>query len=127
MNTINEMCDTIKKEFNDKNNFIEKLKTENEQLKSEHYKDEELQRLKKENEKLRRANLRGFPISEEENKKIAEWISEHEAKKHRLPPGTIRGGAIGGTYTYEFIPTSIGTFGTIKCYCGEKFEFTEDI
>lgn len=38
----------------------------------------------------------------------------------------IPGGAIGGRYTFEFIPCSIGTIGTIKCgKCGEKFIFRE--
>ena len=36
------------------------------------------------------------------------------------------GGAIGGRYTFEFIPCTIGTIGTIKCGdCGEKFTFRE--
>ena len=58
---------------------------------------------------------RGFPISAEAKSRINEW-----KKNHRHD-----GGAIGGTFTYEFIPTSIGTIGTIKCACGDSFTFED--
>jgi hypothetical protein len=42
-------------------------------------------------------------------------------KKH---PGI--GGARGGRFTYEFLPTSIGTAGTIiDGFTGDKFNFQE--
>lgn len=98
------------------------LEEENKKLKDEHYKEEEIARLKEERDKAQKDMWRGFPISEEDDKKIFEWQKEHELKKHG---GKMRKGAIGGAYTYIFIPTSIGTIGTIKCSCGEKFDFAE--
>lgn len=98
----------------------EYLRKENERLKSEQYKDEELARLKEENEKLKADYYRGFPISEEEKKKIDEW-------KNSLPEVPItKLGAIGGRYIYEFTPTSIGVSGTIRdSITGRSFEFQE--
>ena len=88
-------------------NQNEYLKKENERLKSESYKDEELSRMKKKYDKMCEDYLRGFPISDEEDKKINEWIDEIEKDG-------IRVGAIGGRLTYHFIVTSIGEIGTVE-------------
>ena len=95
----------------------EYLRKENERLKSEAYKDEELAKMKKEYDKLSADYYRGFPISEEEQKTIAEWIKSRPE---------INEGAIGGRYTYQFTPTSIGVIGTITdTFTKEKFTFQE--
>lgn len=60
-------------------------------------------------------HYRGFPISAEAESQINEWKKNHRHND----------GAIGGTFTYEFIPTSIGTIGTIKCACGDSFTFED--
>lgn len=96
------------------------LEEENKKLKDEHYKDEEIARLKEERDKAQKDMWRGFPISEEDDKKIKEWCKKHELEKHG---GKMRKGAIGGAYTYIFTPTSIGIVCTIKCFCGETFDF----
>lgn len=91
-------------------------------------KDEELQKLRNELEKTKADSYRGFPISEDEKNKIDEWINNHLKEKHdliTLEQKIASQGAIGGRFTYEFIPTSIGTIGTIKCTCGDKFVFRE--
>ena len=99
---------------------IEHLEEENKRLKSDAYKDEELAKMKSEYDRMKEDYFRGFPISEEEHKKINEWIDE-QMKKH---PGI--GGAIGGRFTYEFLPTGIGTAGTIiDGFTGDKFTFQE--
>jgi hypothetical protein len=99
---------------------IEHLEEENKRLKSDAYKDEELAKMKSEYDRMKEDYFRGFPISEEEHKKINEWIDE-QMKKH---PGI--GGAIGGRFTYEFLPTGIGTAGTIiDSFTGDKFNFQE--
>lgn len=58
--------------------------------------------------------------TEEEVAKMMKWAEEHydvcPIREH---------GAIGGRYTYEFTPTSIGTVCAIKCSCGAKFDATE--
>jgi serine/threonine protein kinase len=78
-------------------------------------------------DKMREDYYRGFPISKEEKEKINAWINKHEEEKHPRPKNSFpRGGAIGGCYTYRFVPTSIGVFGTIKCSCGEEFTFQEE-
>lgn len=78
--------------------------------------------LKKAKEDL----YRGFPISEKEQEKIREWELKHDAEKHGLKTMEQRlraGGCCGGRYTYQFVPTSIGTVGEVICSCGEKFTF----
>ena len=96
------------------------LRNENERLKSEAYKAEELSKMKEKYDQMSNDYYRGFPISEEEDKKIHEWI-EKQMDKH---PGT--GGAIGGRFKYEFVATGIGVAGTIiDGFTGEKFTFHE--
>ena len=91
------------------------LKKELDRVKDEKYRDEELAKMKGEYEEMRDNYYRGFPISKEEREKINEWIGQ-QAK--------CSVGAIGGRFRYEFIPTSIGTIGTIvDCNTGESFTF----
>ena len=96
------------------------LKKEIEKVKSEKYADEELSRLKSEYEKMKSDYYRGFPISEEESKKIKEWMNKQIEKN----PST--GGAIGGRFSYKFIPTGVGTIGiVIDGITDETFTFSE--
>lgn len=67
-------------------------------------------------------NRKCFDITENEQKAIDEWVEKHTQEKHN---GSHYSGAIGGRYTYEFTPTSIGTVGVIKCSCGDEFTFKE--
>lgn len=67
-------------------------------------------------------------ISKEEEEKIKEWQLKHDAEKHGLKTMEQRlraGGCCGGRYTYQFVPTSIGTIGEVICSCGEKFTFQD--
>ena len=96
------------------------LKKEIEKVKSEKYADEELSRLKSEYDKMKSDYYRGFPISEEEDKNIKEWKKNQQKKN----PGI--GGAAGGRFTYKFIPTGLGTSGTIiDSFTGDEFTFQE--
>lgn len=63
-----------------------------------------------------------FDTSKEEDTKIEKWKKKHLKKKHN---GNTYFGAIGGNWTYEFIPTSLGDIGTVKCSCDEEFTFRE--
>ena len=103
--------------------IINNLRVENEQLKSEHYKDNELKRLSDELKQARDDLSRGFEISKEEFDAIHAWKVAHENEKHGGYP--CYSGAIGGQYDYIFTPTSIGEVGEIKCTCGETFRFRE--
>lgn len=96
------------------------LKKEIEKVKSEKYADEELSRLKSEYDRMKSDYYRGFPISEEEDKNIKEWIKNQQEKN----PGI--GGAAGGRFTYKFTPTGLGTVGTIiDGFTGDEFTFQE--
>ena len=107
---------------------ISKLREENEKLRSEQYKDEQLKEL---NTKLEKANAdlnRGFPITEFEEKKIKMWMERHEEEAHGLNTPAkkiLYGGTIGGRYSYHFIPTALGTFATVRCSCGAEFDFSD--
>lgn len=121
MNRIDNLCNEIQKEFLGQEYVIKCLRTENAHLKDEHYKDEELARMKTERDlAIKEADL-GFPMTEEEVKVVNSWMGEHSKKKH----GNKICGAIGGRYTYKFIPTSIGIIGEVECTCGKKFTFRE--
>lgn len=96
------------------------LKKEIEKVKSEKYTDEELSRLKSAYDKMKSDYYRGFPISEEEDKNIKEWIKNQQKKN----PGI--GGAAGGRFTYKFTPTGLGISGTIiDSFTGDEFTFQE--
>ena len=98
---------------------VARLRVENQELKSENYKDEELARLKEslnsKDELIGKLYGRTFVIDDDEQKKIDEFKAKHNHGS---------AGAIGGQYSYTFTPTSIGTIGTITCSCGESFDFS---
>lgn len=101
---------------------------ENKQLKEQNYKDKELTKMKDRLSHMEADYYRGFPISEDEQKSIQEWMDQHDQEAHNcytLDDKLRRGGCIGGTYKYEFIPTSIGVIGTVKCSCGASFTFQD--
>lgn len=89
-------------------------------------KDEEIQKLKSEIESLQNelwnARRYSFEITPEEHEAIEKWKKNHVKEKHN---GDAYAGAIGGRYKYIFVPTPIGTVGSIKCSCGETFCFSE--
>ena len=96
------------------------LMEEIEKVKSEKYADEVLLKMRSEYEKMKSDYYRGFPISEEESKKIKEWMNKQIEKN----PST--GGAIGGRFSYKFIPTGVGTIGiVIDGITDETFTFSE--
>ena len=113
--------------FDDKNRTINNLRNQIKELTDSQYKDKKLQEMKAELEKMQREYNRGFPITDDEWKAIETWKEKHDREVHGLTECNERvGGAIGGRYTFEFIPTTIGIIGTIKCGdCGEKFTFRE--
>ena len=128
MHDVTQTLDAIKREFDSQNARIIYLQNQNKKLKEEHYKDTELQKMKEELERVRADMYRGFPISEEEKRRIKEWQDKHDTEAHGLKTLKERvhaGGCIGGRYTYHFVPTSIGVIGTVECNCGAKFTFQD--
>lgn len=87
-------------------------------------KDEEIvkltKQLKQKEERIK--NSQTFVILPEEVEAIKKWRKQHTKEKHG---GSEYAGTIGGRYSYKFTPTSIGTFGSIICSCGEKFDFAD--
>ena len=120
--------DAILIRYNDALDKISRLEEINKKLRSEHYEDEELQNMKQELKNMKEDYYRGFPITKEEKEAIDKWKEQHEEEVHCLHTLEDRlraGGAIGGSYRYEFIPTSIGTVGKVVCSCGEEFVFCD--
>ena len=110
---IDEVCDNLKELFAAQKRANEKLIEENNKLLNEHYKDNKL--LEKDEEllavKIRLS--RSFEVTAEQWGAIRKWQEDHREK---YPSHT--------DWTYEFLPTGIGTVGYCKCNkCGEKFEF----
>lgn len=109
----------------------DRLRKENVELRDEHYKDKELQKWRDAAHQAQDDLHRGFPISEKEWEAVKAWMEQHDREAHSLDSdddSTLvvkRGGAIGGNYKYEFIPTSIGVIGTVYCSCGASFQFQE--
>jgi hypothetical protein len=62
-----------------------------------------------------------FEIPEDQIERLETW------KKHECEcKDPSKQGAIGGRFTYEFIPTGIGVFVTVKCMCGSHIHLTDD-
>ena len=126
--TIDTFVEDIKHELQGKDIRIEYLEKQNQKLRDEKYKDNELLRMEAELKAMKEDYYRGFPISEEEQKSIREWMDKHDEEVHHartIGDKLKLGGCCGGRYTYKFTPTSIGTIGTVKCSCGAKFTFRE--
>lgn len=124
--TIDTFVEDIKHELQGKDIRIEYLEKQNQKLRDEKYKDNELLRMEAELKAMKEDYYRGFPISEEEQKSIREWMDKHDEEVHHartLGDKLKLGGCCGGRYTYKFTPTSIGTIGTVKCSCGAEFTF----
>ena len=126
--TIDTFVEDIKHELQGKDIRIAYLEKQNQELRDEKYKDNELLRMESELKTMKEDYYQGFPISEEEQKSIREWMNKHDEEVHHartLDDKLKLGGCCGGRYTYEFTPTSIGTIGTVKCSCGAKFTFQD--
>lgn len=86
------------------------------------YADTRLAEMRDEVERSRKARARGFSISDAEWDDIHAWQKSHIDEAHG---GDEYAGAIGGRWTYSFIPTSIGVIGTVVCACGAEHTFQE--
>lgn len=97
-----------------KDKQIEQLQEENNRLKDEHYKDEELKKLRERIDHLEGDCARGFPITEKEQEKIDKIRVEH---KKTCPLCK---------FDFVFECYGIVNFGSLKCrICGEEIKFAE--
>ena len=97
---------------------IVRLREENKRLKDEAYKDSELQMMKSKMQAMQEELNRGFPITEDEDTKIREWIEKHLTKRHKL--------IVNGRFKYEFQKFAEVEVGSVICTeCGESFTFRQ--
>lgn len=61
-----------------------------------------------------------FEIGPEQERKASAWLDEH-----REVHAGEDGGAIGGRYTWEFTPTSLGEVVRLRCCCGAEVDLSE--
>ena len=114
---IKKIAEQLVERYQYQSEQYELLKEENEKLKSDIWEKEEISKLKSERDLYRKQLAFGFSITEEENGKIKQWISDREDKNT---------GAIGGRYEYRFFPTSIGVVCKIvDTTNNESFTFRE--
>lgn len=101
---------------------IKSLEKENKFLKEQYDKDEEISELKTEISSMKQQMSNAFILNEKETKAIADWIENHNKEFHN---GKFHYTGIGGTFSYIFTPTSLGTIGEITCTCGQTFCFRD--
>lgn len=89
------------------------LEEENKELKSTSFTDKRIAELQEQINKLEDKLSRGFSITKEEEEQVQAWMKEHSAKEHNNPSNYH--GAIGGGYSYIFMPTSIGLIWSCRC------------
>lgn len=121
---LDKCLDEIRYLVEDAYAYAEQTAQENEQLKDLHWENELLKEMKADRDLMEANYHRGFPITEHQEKAIQEWEENHWTTQHNAPDNKTRlakMGAIGGSFYYNFVPTSIGTSGTICCAaCMEK-------
>ena len=123
MKDIDAALENLKYLYTHQQEENDRLRNQNKELQDKYWKDETLQKMKTRLDLVEADARRGFPISEEENRKIVEWQQKHIQEKHN---GNGYAGAIGGRFSYIFTPTGIGIFGSCRCICGEEFTFAKD-
>ena len=125
LSTIYDLTEEMTQVFNGCVARNKELSEQNEELKSKledkYAIDKEIIRLRKELDECKAQLNYSFCITEKEYQAILDWRRNHKLKKHGKK--TVYFGAIGDNLAFEFIPTSIGTIGTVKCSCGEEFIF----
>jgi hypothetical protein len=65
-----------------------------------------------------------FDLTEEQCKKVAEWVAEIDPPRE---DGMPKHGAIGGALTYQFTPTSVGTVTKAVFLIGTDHEQSLDL
>ena len=115
---IDEICEAIKVRVRHAEEREENAIKKMEEMRDEKWKDSQLTQMREELNRVKQDYYRGFPISQQEQDEIDNWEDNHWTNQHMAPDLKSRlakMGAIGGSFKYEFIPTSIGVVG--KCIC----------
>lgn len=66
-----------------------------------------------------------FDLDKEQQEKASQFIKEHECSFMVNKYGFKEVGAIGGSTTYRFTPTSLGVIIKIDCTCGQSVDVTD--
>lgn len=128
-NTHN-LIEELKTRFDSQEDKIKYLEEQNKKIQEKNWAEEKYQKMQSRYETMQKDYYRGFPISEEEKRKIQDWKKTHDATEHNantLEKRIKLEGVSGGRFKYIFIPTSIGTVGYIQCNCGKDFCFRDDL
>ena len=113
---IKEVLQELYDHYRDVESRNEYLLKENARIESEKYKDEELAKMKEKYDKMYADYYRGFPITEEQQHKINEWMNK---QKDDMGIPITR-------FHYEFYPTSLGVAGyVVDDITKERFQFQE--
>ena len=115
-----DAVDNIKSVIEETINYAQAVEEENKALKSDAWKDEQLRSMKKERDCMLKDYQRGFPISEDEQKRIRNWATRHRRLYHPTNGDSKYDGC---SLIYEFRPTSLGTVGAVHCErCMKKLQ-----
>lgn len=118
MGSVDECCERLKQLAAWDQQTIAGLRNRIKDMEDIHYKDNEIQKMKEKMEEMEHDYRQGFPLSDEQLKKIAAWQKQHIDAMHG---GKLNPGVSGGNWVYEFVPTSIGTGGSCICSaCRQK-------
>ena len=123
-----ELIEELKNRFDRQEDRIKYLEEQNKKIQEKSWAEEKYQKMQSRYEAMQRDYYRGFPISEEEEKKIKAWQKKHDTEKHKADTLEKRlrlEGVSGGRFKYIFVPTSIGISGCVQCSCGERFCFQD--
>lgn len=116
--TFIQACQIIADRINEVEEEKERMKEKVRQYEEEINADVRIQELTSRLEELQGELLRSFRIYEDEEAAVTKWKEKHDIEAHGVDTFDKKmraGGAIGGRYTYEFYPTSIGTAGVCVC------------
>lgn len=116
--SLQECFEMIANRINEAEEEKQKAKEKVDQYENEINADSRVQELSSRLEEAYKDLRRGFQITESEAKAISEWKEKHDIEQHGLNTLNKKlraGGAIGGRYSYEFHPTSIGVSGHCVC------------
>ena len=136
---IQRVLNEIGKKIEQSENTIQKLREENNALKSEHYKDEELARLKQAKDDLWEEYLNSFSLSDRDRQKLNHLFEEHclqHPDESNSLASAVHCPELGENVyrmikckyprhrivSYTFYPTEVDTFIKAECNCGEVFD-----
>lgn len=58
-----------------------------------------------------------------DQEKLNKWFCDHKCVYYGRPDSYA--GAIGGNFTYEVTPTSLGDIFKVSCGCGQEIDLTD--